>query len=110
MSKKKKQTDDLVWANEVMEVYRNLGSLPGSRILDTPSAAHLLVWAQRSENETKFIADLVPKATAILSKYGVTEIDDATRLIDSKTVKELRKHLNDALRDCIDDALDDFLG
>ena len=96
---KKNTTQDLLWAEEVMDVYRALGSLPGSRTLATPSANHLLAWAQRAENETKFLADLVPKATAILAKHKPVELSEAAAEIDRKTIAELKICLQEALAD-----------
>lgn len=92
-----KSTNDLIWAEEVMEVYTSLGSLAGSRDLSSPSANHLLMWAQQEENATKFLADLVPKATAVLAKHRPIDVDDAVVEKDKKTITELKLLLRDAV-------------
>jgi len=95
---KKPKADELVWANEVMEVYRNLGSLAGSRDWTSPSASHLFDWAMREENETKFLTTMVPKATDILAKHGITDVTDAVVAIDTKTIADLSIVLHSALQ------------
>lgn len=97
MSKKIKK--DLVWANEVMEVYQNLGSLPDGRSLSTTSARYLFDWAKEDGNTTKFLSDLVPKATVLIEKHTPKEVDDAVAEIDNKTIVELQKFLREVVED-----------
>ena len=94
---KKQKADELVWANEVMEVYRNLGTMPGNRDWSSPSASHLFDWSQREENETKFLTTMVPKATDILAKHGITDVTDAVVAIDTKTIADLSICLHHAI-------------
>lgn len=94
----KKPAEELIWASEVMEVYRNLGTPVEDQRWSSPSSRYLHTWLRESEkNETAFLKDLVPKATGILEKYGVADIDDEVVLMDSKTVKDLQTLLRDAL-------------
>jgi hypothetical protein len=94
---KKTKVNELVWANEVMEVYLNLGSLPNSRDWSSPSAKHLYEWACGVDNQTKFIADLVPKATALLAKLSPEDVTEAVIKLDMKTIGELQRHLEVAV-------------
>jgi len=105
MTKRTKKTaDDLLWAQEVMEVYKNLGSMPGKREWSSPSVSHFYDWVVQNDrqNESKFLIDLVPKATALLAKHGLSDVADAVLEIDTKTVKELQRCLRDALGDSAD--------
>lgn len=94
---KKVKADELVWANEVMEVYRNLGTMPDGREWSSTSVSHLFDWAMREDNETKFLTTMVPKATDILAKHGITDVTDAVVAIDTKTIKDLSLILHSAL-------------
>ncbi len=96
---KKAKADELVWANEVMEVYRNLGTMAGSRNWSSTSVSHLFDWAMREDNETKFLTTMVPKATDILAKHGITDVTDAVVAIDTKTIADLSIVLHSALQE-----------
>lgn len=90
---KRSKAHELIWANEVMEVYQNLGTLPESRDWSSPSASHLFDWARLDENETKFLTTMVPKATDLLAKLSPEDVTEAVLEIDTKTIKELKRHL-----------------
>jgi hypothetical protein len=100
MAIKKKQTE-LIWANEVMEVYQNRGTEVYDCVWSTPSAKSLMTWTrEEAKNEEKFLTAMVPKATDILSKSTVEDVTDAVLAIDTKTIMDLKLLLNDALKDC----------
>lgn len=90
---RKSKKNDLLWAEEVMEVYQNLGSLPGSRNWSSPSAKHLFDWAREVENETKFLTTMTPKALDLLNKLRPDDVSEAVLEIDTKTIQELKRHL-----------------
>ena len=94
-----KKQHELIWANEVMEVYQNLGTLPGSRNWSSPSARHLFDWVSLEENKTKFLTTMVPKATDIISKYGDRDVTEEVVKIDKKTLTELHTCLATALEE-----------
>lgn len=52
----------------------------------------------REENETKFLTTMVPKATDILAKHGITDVTDAVVAIDTKTIADLSIVLHSALQ------------
>ena len=87
---KQSVSDDLLWANEVMEVYKNQGSLPGSRAWSSTSAAKMFEGCQDDKFYLKFVGDLVPKATAIITKVGLGDASDAVLEIDAKTIGDLK--------------------
>lgn len=90
---------DLVWADEVMEVYRCLNSDSDTTDL-SHSAKYMLDMVRRDDNAVKFLSDTVPKATALLAKLRPAELDNAAKDIDRKTIAELQKVLKHAVRDC----------
>lgn len=93
-------SDELLWANEVMEVYKNLGSLPGSRNWSSSSASHLYDWVvgEDRKHEEKFLTTIISKATDILTKNSQEDIADAVKEIDLKTITELQLSLATALQ------------
>lgn len=90
---RKSKAHELVWADEVMEVYQNLGTLPESRHWTTASARHLFDWVCLEENKSKFLSMMVPKATDVLSKYGDKDVTEEVIKIDKKTLKDLKEAL-----------------
>jgi len=95
---KKVKTEELIWADEVLEVYQNLGKLAGNREWTSTSASHLFDWAMREENEKHFLATMVPKAVDLKSKFGITDVTDAVVAIDTKTIADLSIVLHAALQ------------
>ncbi len=95
----KNNNADLVWANEMLEVWQNRGIDSIDCHWSSPSAEEMARWVRSDDkNETKFIADLVPKATAILARHGVGDVADAVTEIDVKTIRDLQGLLTDALK------------
>jgi len=94
----KKSPPEILYAQDVIEVYKNLGSLPGSRNWSSPSASHLFDWVRQDGNEVKFLSVMVQKAADLLAKHGQTDTLDAIRAIDTKTISELRACLSTALQ------------
>lgn len=94
---RKSKAAELIWANEVMEVYRNLGTMPNSRDWSTPSASHLFDWVGLEENKGKFLSMMVPKASDLLAKLSPEDVTEAVLEIDQKTLKELKRHLHLAI-------------
>lgn len=94
---KQSVSDDLLWAHEVMEVYKNQGSLPGSRSWSSTSAQKMFEWCQDEKFYLKFVGDLVPKATAIITKAGLGDVSDAVLEIDAKTIGDLKIALSRAV-------------
>jgi len=93
-----KTNQELIWASEVLEVYQNLGTPVADQRWSSPSAKYLHTWLRESEkNEGVFLKDFVPKATAILEKFGSASIDDEVLKIDTKTIKDLQILLQGAL-------------
>lgn len=94
-----KSNADLIWANEMLEVWQNRGIDSIDCQWSTPSAEAMARWIRADDkNETKFIADLVPKATGILAKHGMGDVADAVMEIDVKTIRDLQGLLTDALK------------
>jgi len=87
----KKQSGDLIWATEVLEVYKALGT--DVTELSTPSATFQLRFVRLPENTGKFLTQTSQKASEILTKYGITEAAEAAQKIDLKTVAVLQEHL-----------------
>ena len=106
MKKEAKVARELIYANEVMEVYENLGSLPGSRDWSSTSARHLFQWVTEDDrsNEDKFLTTVVPKAADTIAKHGVVDIDERAVIIDRKTIADLRACLETALLESRGDA------
>jgi hypothetical protein len=94
---KQSVADDLLWAHEVMEVYKGQGSLPGSRDWSSPGCQKMFEWCQDDKFYLKFIGDLVPKATAIIAKAGLGDVSDAALEIDAKTIGDLKQVLQRAV-------------
>lgn len=93
MDDEKEITDDLVWAKEVLAVYKNLGKNAGRRALGSSSAKVLKDWAENSENQEKFLSQMLPKATDILQKArGKEDVDEVTRS-EQKSIAELKSLL-----------------
>lgn len=97
---KQSVADDLLWAHEVMEVYKGQGSLPGSRSWSSPGCQKMFEWCQDEKFYLKFIGDLVPKATAIITKAGLGDVSDAALEIDAKTIGDLKIVLSRAVGAC----------
>lgn len=89
--------DDLVWANEVLKVYRNLGARGTVRRLGSRSARHLHEWASNPENAEKFLGGMVPKATDILAKHARPEESLDLVIAEKRSVAELKAVLAEAL-------------
>jgi len=94
-----KKTSELQWAEEVMEVYRALGSLPGNRAFSSPSARYLFEHVQGGEEEMKFINQTVPKAAEMLAKHKPTDLDSVFVEVDKGTLSDLQKCLLDAIEE-----------
>jgi hypothetical protein len=88
---------DLVWAEEVLTVYQHLGKATGRRALGSSSAKHLHEWASNPENETKFLTQMVPKATEIVQKYRPPDANSAVNTAERKTVADLQTRLQAAI-------------
>lgn len=89
--------DNLVWAKEVLVVYKNLGKKAGRRALGSSSAKSLHDWASNPDNQEKFLSQMMPKATDILQKArGKEDIDEVTRS-EQKSIAELKSFLRLAL-------------
>ena len=97
---------DLLWANEIVTVYKEYGSdPPNPEILTTPSMMRLHRWINEdAKNEMKFLADMAPKAAAIIEKNAPKDVSDAIREIDVKTIGELQKCLSSAIQAATDPA------
>lgn len=94
-----KISKDLIWANEILTVYQELGKEPNPEILTTSSMMRLHKWIKEDEkNEMKFIADIAPKAGAIIEKNAPKDVSDAVHEIDMKTISELQRHLTVAVQ------------
>ncbi len=89
--------DDLVWANEVLKVYRNLGARGTVRRLGSRSARHLHEWASNPENAEKFLGGMVPKATDILAKHSRPEESVELAVAEKRSISELKAILAEAL-------------
>ena len=99
MSKKSKISEDLIWAKEVMLVYKNLGKLADPEVLNTSSMMEIHKWIDEDEkNKFKFITDTAPKAAAIIEKNAPKDVSDAVRDIDVKTIAELQRCLSSAVK------------
>lgn len=95
----KKPTKDLLWANEILDVHAEYGNEINPGILTTSSARRLHRWINADDkNEMKFIADMVPKAAAIIEKNAPKDVSDAVRDIDVKTIAELQRCLSTAVK------------
>ena len=92
-----KKTSELQWAEEVMEVYRALGSLPGNRAFSSPSAQYLFEQIAKGDEEYKFVSQVVPKAAEMLAKLKPADLDAAFVEIDRRTLSDLQKCLLDAV-------------
>ena len=92
-----KKTSELQWAEEVMEVYRALGSLPGNRAFSSPSARYLFEQIAKGDEEYKFVSQVVPKAAEMLAKLKPADLDAAFVEIDRRTLSDLQKCLLDAV-------------
>jgi len=90
-------SDDLVWANEVLKVYRNLGARGTTRRLGSRSARHLHEWASNPENAEKFLSGMVPKATDILAKHQRPEESVDLIAAEKRSIGELKQVLMQAL-------------
>ncbi len=96
---KPKISKDLLWANEILDVHAEYGNEINPEVLTTSSARRLHRWINEDEkNEMKFIADMVPKAAAIIEKNGPKDVSDAVHEIDTKTIAELQRRLTVALQ------------
>jgi hypothetical protein len=94
-----KVSKDLIWANEILDVHVEYGNEINPEVLTTSSARRLHRWINADEkNEMKFIADMVPKAAAIIEKNAPKDVSDAVHDIDMKTISELQRHLTVAVR------------
>ncbi len=103
---------DLVWADEVMEVYKCLHDDSDTSEL-SHTAKYMLDMVRRDDNAVKFLSDTVPKATALLAKLRPADAENAAKDIDRKTIAELQKVLTRAVRDSEaenDPELADLLG
>jgi 2-polyprenyl-3-methyl-5-hydroxy-6-metoxy-1,4-benzoquinol methylase len=89
--------DDLVWANEVLKVYRNLGARGTVRRLGSRSARHLHEWASNSENAEKFLGGMVPKATEIIAKHSRPEESLDLLVAEKRSILELKALLAEAV-------------
>lgn len=94
-----KISGDLLWAREIILVYRNLGKLADPTVLTTSSAMEVHKWVgEEDKNKMKFIADIAPKAAAIIEKNAPKDVSDAVHDIDMKTISELQRHLSVAVQ------------
>jgi hypothetical protein len=87
----KVSTSDLVWAEDVMSVYRlGNGVLPTNA---SDSLRSLYRWCQNPENNDKLMTQLVLKATDILSKHRAPEEQGAVVVAEKKGIAELQEFL-----------------
>ena len=98
MKQKVKVERDLVWANEVMEVFQNFGKQSIDCNWSTQSAKYLYTWTREdAKNEEKFLTTMVPKASDTIAKHGAVDIDEKAVQIDRKTIADLQECLRGAL-------------
>jgi len=101
----KKKSAELQFANEVLEVYQNLGTPVMDQQWSTPSAKYLHTWLRESQkNEEKFFTTMLKSATDLVAKHGLVDVADAVLEIDAKTILELKKCLHKALLEAEGDA------
>lgn len=96
MSSEEEFSDDLVWAREVLLVYRNMGKVAGRRALGSSSAKALHEWASNPENMKDFYNNIVPKATAVISKYQSEDVSEVLKA-EASSVADLQGRLRKAL-------------
>ncbi len=100
MSKTENTTpSDLIWAEDVLTVYRNLGKIITTKSLEGSSSAKALHdWVNAdAKNETTFLTSMVQKATEIKQKYSGKEIDDKVVEPERKTILDLKFRLAEAV-------------
>jgi len=95
------ERDDLVWAREVLKVYRNLGQRGTARRLGSKSARYLHDWASNPENMEKFVSAMVPKATDIMAKNQKPEDSPELVVAEKRSILELKALLAEALSQSI---------
>lgn len=91
-------SSDLVWAKEVMTVYRFLGQHPTKKALGSHSAKHLhdLV-STNPEFEKTFLTSMVQKATDVIQKSRKPEESEHIMATERRAIAELQALVSEAV-------------
>lgn len=90
---------DLVWANEVLTVYKHLGQVASKRTLGGSSSAkhlHDLVTSD-PKFEVTFLTTMVPKATEIVGKARKEGESESIVVPERRAIAELQALVNEAV-------------
>jgi hypothetical protein len=90
--------DDLVWAREVLTVYKYQGRRMNGRKFSS-SCKSLHEWSENPENKDKFLSQMVPKATDILAKNRKNDDPDAVLESEKRSISELQGILKEAIEE-----------
>lgn len=91
------QDVDLVWALDVLEVYRLGGKSPSNDA--SASVKDLYEWSLNPENKDKLMITMVPKATDIVAKHRSKETPDVIVQIENRGIAELQTFLKAAIEE-----------